>query len=134
MAAVQVSAAQAVGEYLQSPEDLVKIPAFRKKLEKEKASIDARLKVGVKEQLEATKEGLRKLLSTRNNVQTIKDEMVMVEKLSSDPTYKVPTFEQISHVSPSLSCFCMRYNTESEVGLDGAPELRTDGGDGFEPP
>lgn len=105
MAAVQVSAAQAVGEYLQSPEDLVKIQVFRKKLEKEKASIDARLKVGIREQLEATKEGLRKLLSTRNNVQTVKDEMVMVDKLCSDPTHKVPTFEQISHVS-SLYLTC----------------------------
>jgi exocyst complex component 3 len=102
MAAVQISAAQAVGEYLQSPEDLVKISAFRKKLEKEKASIDARLKAGVKEQLEATKEGLRKMLATRANVQTIKDEMVMVERLCSDPNYRVPTFEQISHVSPPL--------------------------------
>jgi exocyst complex component 3 len=77
----------------------VKIASFRKKLEKEKASIDARLKAGVKEQLEATKEGLRKMLSTRANVQTIKDGMVMVERLCSDPNYKVPTFEQISHVS-----------------------------------
>jgi hypothetical protein len=30
MAAVQVSAAQAVGEYVQLPEDLVKIPGFEK--------------------------------------------------------------------------------------------------------
>ena len=30
------SAAQAVGEYLQSPDDLMKVAAFRKKLEKEK--------------------------------------------------------------------------------------------------
>lgn len=75
MSAAPISAAQAIGEYLQSPDDLLKIAAFRKKLEKEKASIDARLKSGVKEQLDATREGLRKLLSTRNNVQVIKDEM-----------------------------------------------------------
>ncbi|KAG1800150.1 exocyst complex component Sec6-domain-containing protein [Suillus variegatus] len=62
----QVSAAQAIGEYLQSPDDLLKISAFRKKLEKEKASIE--------EQLDATREGLTKLLGTRNNVQVIKEE------------------------------------------------------------
>ncbi|KZT27901.1 exocyst complex component Sec6 [Neolentinus lepideus HHB14362 ss-1] len=94
-----LSAAQAVGEYLQSPDDLLKLVAFRKKLEKEKASIDARLKSGVKEQLDATKDGLRKLFGTRNNVQAVKDEMVTVDRLCSDPKNVVPTFDQISRVS-----------------------------------
>ncbi|TFK71372.1 exocyst complex component Sec6 [Pluteus cervinus] len=99
MAAAQVSAAQALGEYLQSPDDLIKVAAFRKKLEKEKASIDARLRNGVREQLQATREGLRKLLSTRDNVQTIRDEMVVIDRLCSDPQNIVPTFDQISRVS-----------------------------------
>ncbi|KAJ7224349.1 exocyst complex component Sec6 [Mycena pura] len=99
MAAAPVSAAQAIGEYLQSPDDLVKISAFRKKLEKEKASIDARLKSGVRDQLQATREGLRKLLSTRNNVQVIKDEMAAIERQSADPANVVTTFDQISRVS-----------------------------------
>ena len=36
MAAPTISAAQAVGEYLQSPDDLMKIPAFRKSSRKRK--------------------------------------------------------------------------------------------------
>ncbi|KAF7309735.1 Exocyst complex component Sec6 [Mycena indigotica] len=99
MAAAPVSAAQAIGEYLQAPDDLVKISAFRKKLEKEKASIDARLKSGVRDQLQATREGLRKLLGTRNNVQVIKDEMAAIEQQCADPTNVVATFDQISRVS-----------------------------------
>ncbi|KAI6042074.1 exocyst complex component Sec6-domain-containing protein [Pisolithus marmoratus] len=99
MATPQVSAAQAIGEYLQSPDDLVKVAAFRKKLEKEKASIDARLKSGVKEQLDATREGLKKLLSTRSNVQAIKEEMQTVDRLCTDPQNEVVTFDQISRVS-----------------------------------
>lgn len=102
MSAPPVSAAQAVGEHLQSPDDLAKIAAFRKKLEKEKASIDARLKSGVKEQLDATREGLRKLLGTRNNVQIIKDEMLAVDKQCNDPRNVVATFDQISRVSPKV--------------------------------
>ncbi|KAJ7091315.1 exocyst complex component sec6 [Mycena belliarum] len=98
MAAPAVSAAQAVGGYLQSPDDLVKISAFRKKLEKEKASIDARLKTGVKDQLQATQEGLRKLLGTRNNVQVVKDEMAAIEGQCADPANVVRTFDQISRV------------------------------------
>ncbi|KAE9387240.1 exocyst complex component Sec6 [Gymnopus androsaceus JB14] len=99
MAVAPVSAAQAIGEYLQSPDDLVKVAAYRKKLEKEKASIDSRLKSGVKEQLQATREGLRKLLSTRANVQAIKDEMVFIDRECNDPQTKVATFDQISRVS-----------------------------------
>ncbi|KAG7444348.1 exocyst complex component Sec6 [Guyanagaster necrorhizus] len=99
MTAAPASAAQAIGEYLQSPDDLIKVSAYRKKLEKEKASIDARLKNGVKEQLQATREGLRKLMSTRSNVQAIKDEMVTMDKQCSDPQNTVSTFDQISRVS-----------------------------------
>jgi len=98
MSAPTVSAAQAVGEYLQSPDDLLKIAAFRKKLEKEKASIDARLKSGVKEQLDVTKDSLRKLFGTRENVQSIREEMIAVERLCIDPQNKVATFDQISRV------------------------------------
>ncbi|KAI0754697.1 exocyst complex component sec6 [Daedaleopsis nitida] len=99
MSAPTTSAAQAVGEYLQSPDDLAKVAAFRKKLEKEKASIDARLRSGVKEQLDTTRDGLRKLFGTRNNVQTIKDEMETVDRVCNDPTHVVSTFDQISRVS-----------------------------------
>ena len=107
--AAPISAAQSIGEYLQSPDDLLKIGAFRKKLEKEKASIDARLKNGVKEQLDATREGLRKLLSTRNNVQVIKDEMATVDTECSDPQNVVPTFDQISRVSIVILIFTVKY-------------------------
>lgn len=98
MAAPTISAAQAVGEYLQFPDDLAKITAFRKKLEKEKASIDARLKSGVKEQLDATRDGLRKVFGTRSNIQTVKDELETVDRLCGDPQNQVATFDQISRV------------------------------------
>jgi exocyst complex component 3 len=73
------------------PDDLMKIAAFRKKLEKEKASIDSKLKSGVKDQLDATREGLKKLFSTRKNLQTIKDEMSNVDSLCRDPQNVVKT-------------------------------------------
>ena len=106
MSAPSISAAQAIGEYLQSPDDLMKIAAFRKKLEKEKASIDTRLKSGVKEQLDSTRESLRKLFSTRDNVQAIKDEMETVDRLCSDPQNNVATFDQISRVSCLVLATC----------------------------
>ena len=113
--AAPVSAAQAVGEFLQSPDDLLKLAAFRKKLEKEKASIDVRLKNGVKEQLDATRGGLRKLFSTRSNIQGIKDEVEAMDKMCNDPKIVVSTFDQISRVGIFLTLYlrevdaCVRY-------------------------
>lgn len=121
MSAPTISAAQAVGEYLQSPDDLLKLAAYRKKLEKEKASIDARLKTGVKEQLDATRDGLRKLFSTRGNVQTVKDEMSTIDRLCSDPANAVATFDQISRVR--FHCFRFPMSTHLSQGIHGASEL-----------
>ena len=118
-----VSAAQAIGEYLQSPDDLVKVSAYRKKLEKEKASIDSRLKNGVKEQLQATRLGLKKFLSTRENIQAIKDEMMTIEKDCENPAIRVATFDQISRVRV-LSFESSHANLQFfQIGVHGASEL-----------
>jgi len=118
MSVAPVSAAQAIGEYLQSPDDLAKISNFRKKLEKEKASIDARLKSGAKEQLDATREGLRRLFSTRTNVQIIKDEMAAMDRECNDPSIAVATFDQISRVS--LVNLLWNTSVMSVIGLHGS--------------
>ncbi|KAG8933913.1 SNARE-binding exocyst subunit S6 [Tulasnella sp. 418] len=88
-----------LSEYLQSPDDLLKLAALRKKLVKEKASIDAKLKNGVKEQLVATRQALRKLISTRSNVQAIREEMAGIHSSIEDSVTDAKTFEQISRVS-----------------------------------
>ncbi|KAH9028315.1 exocyst complex component Sec6 [Lactarius hengduanensis] len=72
------------------------IPAFRKKL---KASIYIRLKSGVKEQLAVTRERLRKPFRTRDDVQAIRDEIVTIDRMCSDPQNVVSTSDQISRVS-----------------------------------
>ena len=124
MSGQTVSAAQAVGEYLKSPDDLMKIASFRKKLEKEKASIDTRLKVGVKEQLDATKDGLRKLLGTRANVQAIKDEMTTVDTQCRNPQNVISTFDQISRVSLRL-LHILSFFADCGLGVHGAQKLST---------
>ncbi|KAG9053144.1 SNARE-binding exocyst subunit S6 [Serendipita sp. 407] len=96
---VQLSAAQAVAEYFQSPDDLQKISDFRQKLEKEKASIDAKLKNGVKDQLDSVRDGVRQLFTTRTNLQSIKDEMISLDKMGKDTSGQIKTFDQIAEVS-----------------------------------
>jgi exocyst complex component 3 len=125
MAAPTISAAQAIGEYLQSPDDLMKIPAFRKKLEKEKASIDIRVKGGVKEQLSVTSESLRNLFSTRDNVQAIRDEMVIVDRMCSDPQNVVSTFDQISRVRQFCLAPLLVILISQSLGIDSPQKLPT---------
>ncbi|SPO46534.1 related to SEC6 - protein transport protein [Moesziomyces antarcticus] len=70
-----------VAEFLKSPDDMAKIAALRKKLLKEQASLSAKLKLGAKEQLEATREGLLKLQATRQDVAAIREAFAQVEAL-----------------------------------------------------
>jgi exocyst complex component 3 len=113
-----------LSEFFQSPDDLLKIAAFRKKLVKEKSTIDAKLKSGVKEQLDSTREGLKKLFGTRNNVQAIRDEMAGVDRACRDTERNIKMFDQISRVR-SRRWRCMMLNNPC-LGLSCAQELRAD--------
>ncbi len=113
-----------LSEFFQSPDDLLKISAFRKKLVKEKSTIDAKLKSGVKEQLDSTREGLKKLFGTRNNVQAIRDEMAGVDRACRDTERNIKMFDQISRVR-SRRRWCMTLNSPC-LGLPCAQELRAD--------
>lgn len=46
-----ITAARAVAEFFKSPDDLVKLSQTRKKLQREQAGIDAKLKEGAKAQV-----------------------------------------------------------------------------------
>lgn len=128
MATQTISAAQAIGEMLQSPDDLVKIATLRGKLEKEKASIDAKLKSGVKEQLDATREALRKLLNTRGNVQAIKEQMISIDRLCSEQQNTVKTFDKINRVCPFTKY--IHSLLIAFKGFCGSSQFCSDGGDG----
>lgn len=73
-----------VADQLKSPDDLAKIAALRKKLQKEQASLSAKLKTGAKDQLEATRDGLLKLQATRKDVAGIREAFADVESLCGD--------------------------------------------------
>ncbi|WVR03390.1 hypothetical protein IAU60_000381 [Kwoniella sp. DSM 27419] len=95
-----LSAAAAVGELLRQPDDLLKLSAHRKKLLKEKSTLDAKLQAGVKAQLDATREALLKLQASRAAVGLIREEMMAVEKLKGeDAEDQGEAFDKITRVS-----------------------------------
>ena len=74
-----------LAEYLKSPDDLAKIPSLRRKLVQEHALLSAKLKMGAKDQLEATREGLLQLQSTRREIAGIQEIFSQIEGLCQDP-------------------------------------------------
>ncbi|CAD6968968.1 unnamed protein product [Tilletia controversa] len=70
-----------VADHLRSSDYLSNIHALRKRLEKEHASLDVKLKSGAKDQLEATRDGLLNLQITRKDVSSIQEAFGQVEQL-----------------------------------------------------
>lgn len=70
-----------VADYLKSPDDLARLISLRSKLHRESLALEAKLKAGAKEQLEAIRDGLLKLQATKRDVQGIKDAFAEVETL-----------------------------------------------------
>ncbi|KAK8845383.1 hypothetical protein IAR55_006096 [Kwoniella newhampshirensis] len=87
-----------IGEVLRQPDDLLKLAAYRKKLLKEKSSLDAKLSSGVKAQLDATRDALLKLQNSRAAMGLIREEMMAVEKLMGDEDGG-EAFDKITRVS-----------------------------------
>ncbi|KAL9938453.1 hypothetical protein V8E36_003076 [Tilletia maclaganii] len=92
-----------VAEHLRSPDDLSKIHALRKRLEKEHASLDTKLKSGAKDQLEATRDGLLKLQITRKDVSSIQEAFGQIEHIcsssSGESSAATRSFKVISELS-----------------------------------
>lgn len=96
---MEVSAHQRVAELLKHPDDLVKTQMLRKRFEKEKASIDAKLKVGVEEQLDTIENGLDTLGTSRREMQAIREDLIDIDRLCSDAQKMVQDFPRINKIS-----------------------------------
>ena len=90
---------------LKSPDDLAKTANIRRRIKKEQDSIEVKLRTGAKDQLDATRDGLAKLMSTRVAVGEIREQMVNVERLCEDPRSVVEGFSKIGEVSKIHRCF-----------------------------
>lgn len=93
-------ASAAIADLLRQPDDLLKLPIYRKKLLKEKSALDAKLASGVKAQLDATRDALLKLQASRAAMGLIREEMMAVERLKGeDGEGEGDAFEKITRVS-----------------------------------
>ena len=88
-----------VAESLRTPNDLSKVSTLRQRIRAELASVETQLNSGAKDQLDATRDGLSKLMDTRVAVGEIREQMVNVERLCEDPRTRVEGFARIRDVS-----------------------------------
>lgn len=92
------SAAQLIGESLKNADDLNKISTLRKKIKTELASVESKLRAGAKDQLDATRDGISRLMDTRVAVGEIREQFVNVDRLCDDERTFVEGFDKIGEV------------------------------------
>lgn len=79
--AIASSSKNLVADHLKSPDDLCRLEGLRSKLHRESLTLEAKLKSGAKEQLEAIRDGLLKLQATRKDVQGVREAFAEVERI-----------------------------------------------------
>lgn len=101
-----------IGEFLKTPDDLSKIVVLRRKLAREQTTLSAKLKLGAKDQLDATREGLLQLQSTRRETTGIHEVFSQVETIFNESsgangdeargTNSFRTISELSHARRAL--------------------------------
>ncbi|TIA93041.1 hypothetical protein E3P92_00954 [Wallemia ichthyophaga] len=98
MVTVTNNTSSIVADAFKSPDDLAKLSTFKNKLLKERAVIETKLKSGVAEQLDITRDAIRKLYLTRSDVKRVSQGMSSVGDSSSGITPTI-SFSKISQVA-----------------------------------
>ena len=98
MADTEGTAVQLV-DLLRHPDDLDKIPFLKSEFIRKKAAVDGQLKVGLKEQLEVTQNGMNSIGDGQRIVNQIKEEMMKIDKLCAEAQNMIRDFPNINLVS-----------------------------------
>ena len=88
-----------LADLLRHPEDLDKIPFLKSEFLRKKAAVDGQLKIGLKEQLEITQNGMSSISDGQRVVNQIKEEMMKIDKLCAEAQNMIRDFPNINLVS-----------------------------------
>ena len=86
-------------ELLRHPDDLDKLSVLRNEFNRKKGLVDSSLRIGLKEQLEITQNGMTNISDGERTVQDIKDEMMKIDKLCAEAQVMIREFPKINVVS-----------------------------------
>ncbi|KAL8921553.1 MAG: hypothetical protein Q9208_005707 [Pyrenodesmia sp. 3 TL-2023] len=109
-----------LADLLRHPEDLDKISFLKSEFTRKKAAIDGQLKIGLKDQLEVTQNGMNSISDGQRTVNQIKEEMMKIDKLCAEAQNLIRDFPDINLVSQVHRNFtqveAMKANIESFDG------------------
>lgn len=88
-----------LAELLRHPDDLDKISVLKAEFTRKKAAVDSQLRMGLKEQLEVTQNGMSNIADGQRTVQSIKEEMMKIDKLCAESQGMIRDFPTINLVS-----------------------------------
>ena len=88
-----------LADLLRHPEDLDKIPFLKSEFIRKKTAVDGQLKIGLKEQLEVTQNGMNSISDSQRTVNQIKEEMMKIDKLCAEAQNMIRDFPDINLVS-----------------------------------
>jgi exocyst complex component 3 len=109
-----------LAELLKNPDDLDKLPSLRSEFTRKKAAIDAQLKVGLKDQLEITQNGMSSITEGQKIVNAIKDEMMKIDKLCAEAQGMIRDFPEINRMSVMQRNFAAVESMKDSIGGFGA--------------
>ena len=106
-----------LSELLRHPDDLDKIVALKQEFARKKAAVDSQLRSGLRDQLETAQAGMSGLSDGQKTVQAVKEEMMKIDKISSESQNMIKDFATINLVSQAHRNFSavetMRKNIET---------------------
>ncbi|KAL8722146.1 MAG: hypothetical protein Q9181_007552 [Wetmoreana brouardii] len=109
-----------LADLLRHPEDLDKIAFLKSEFTRKKAAVDSQLKIGLKDQLEVTQNGINSISDGQRTVNQLREEMMKIDKLCAESQNMIRDFPNINLVSQVHRNFtqveAMKANIES---LDG---------------
>lgn len=104
-----------LAELLRHPEDLDKIPALKAEFMRKKATVDAQLKIGLKDQLEITQLGMASISESQRTVNQIKEEMMKIDKLCAESQNMIRDFPNINVISQIHRNFLQVETTKTNI-------------------
>ena len=88
-----------LAELLKHPDDLDKLLSLKSEFQRKKAAIDGQLRIGLKEQLEITQNGMSSITDGQRLVNSIKEEMMKIDKLCAEAQGMISEFPEVSKMS-----------------------------------
>ncbi|SZF02577.1 unnamed protein product [Blumeria hordei] len=88
-----------ISDLLRHPDDMEKVTSMKLEFMRKKADVDSQLRIGLNEQLKITQSGMNGINDGQRTVQTIKDEMIKIDKLCTEAQNMIRDFPNINLVS-----------------------------------